>query len=65
MTNAEFESWIEFYRRWPFDDRHRFHRPAALVAATNGGKVEQYLEWLQPQEEGVDSLSAAFGVPVR
>lgn len=32
LTLAEFERWRQFYLRWPFDDAHRFHRPAALVA---------------------------------
>ena len=65
MTQAEFASWIEFHRRWPFDDRHRFHMPAALIASQLGGDTRRHLDWLQPQEESVDALSAAFGVPVR
>lgn len=65
MTQAEFEGWIEFYRRWPFDDLHRFYRPAALVASSMGGKVDQCLDWLQPSEASGDLLSNAFGVPVR
>ncbi|OJX04575.1 MAG: hypothetical protein BGO72_21420 [Burkholderiales bacterium 70-64] len=64
MTQAEFESWIEFYRRWPFDDRHRYYRPAAFIAASAGAKLEQALDWLQPAEP-IDALSAAFGIPVR
>lgn len=52
MSAAEFKAWGEFYERWPFDDRHRFHRPAALVAGAFGGNSDAALrgrlEWLQP-----------------
>ena len=49
MPQSEFEAWIEFYRLFPFDDFHRFHRPAALVAgALGGGDMKARLEWLQP-----------------
>lgn len=37
MTFKEFESWKEFYRLRPFDDLHRYHRPAAVVAHSMGG----------------------------
>lgn len=34
----------------PFDDLHRFHRPAALVATClTGDKIENMLEWLHPK----------------
>ena len=33
MTMEEFDRWAEFYRRCPFDDATRYHRPAAVVAA--------------------------------
>lgn len=36
MTQREFESWWQFYQLRPFDDLHRFHRPAALVAHSLG-----------------------------
>lgn len=49
MTQAEFQSWIEFYKSYPFDDFHRFYRPAALVAGSlGGGDLQQRLNWLQP-----------------
>lgn len=33
----------------PFDDLHRYHRPAALIAKSmSGGDMEQMLEWLHP-----------------
>jgi len=37
MTRKEFESWKEFYALRPFDDLHRFHRPAAVIAHSMGG----------------------------
>ena len=50
MTQAEFSKWVEFYRMAPFDDLHRYHRPAALVAAASGGgKVPDLLDWLAPE----------------
>lgn len=49
MPEAEFHAWVEFYRLWPFDDFHRHHRPAALIAGSlGGGDMTQRLEWLQP-----------------
>lgn len=61
MTQAEFMSWGEFYRRWPFDDLHRYYRPAALVAHSLGGgdadAMRQRLEWLQPPED--DGMTSA------
>jgi hypothetical protein len=51
MTHNEAEAWREFYRANPFDDFHRFYRPAALVAAASSdGKVRERLEWLAPSE---------------
>lgn len=49
MDQPEFLQWIEFYKLFPFDDFHRFHRPAALVAsAIGGGEIRERLAWLQP-----------------
>ncbi len=56
MSHAEFLSWADFYRRWPFDDFHRFHRPAALIAHSMGGggqeALRQRLDWLAPLAGG-------------
>jgi hypothetical protein len=50
MTQREFASWAEFYKLFPFDDRHRFHRPAAMVSvALGGGMYEERLEFLSPE----------------
>lgn len=49
MPQTEFLSWVEFYKLYPFDDFHRYHRPAALVSASlGGGELQQRLDWLQP-----------------
>jgi hypothetical protein len=50
MTRPEFLTWIEFYKLFPFDDRYRYHRPAALIShAIAGGDIDLKLEWLQPE----------------
>jgi hypothetical protein len=47
MSRKEFQDWLEFYNREPFDDRERYHRPAALVAHSMGGaKIGELLKWL-------------------
>jgi hypothetical protein len=52
ISHKEFVAWIEFYRLYPFDDRHRFHRPAAMVAhAMGGADVSAILEYLQPSPD--------------
>jgi hypothetical protein len=59
MTEKEYRSWVEFYRMSPFDDLHRFHRPAALIARSfSGGDVGDLLEWLQPRPEAQDWTQA-------
>jgi hypothetical protein len=49
MSQAEYLSWVAFYRLHPFDDRHRYHRPAALIGATMGGKFQDLFEFLAPE----------------
>lgn len=48
--------WAEFYREQPFDDFHRFHRPAALIAGMrpgSNGNLQPLLDWLQsPPDDG-------------
>ena len=49
MSRNEFLRWGRFYELYPFDDLHRYHRPAAVVAASfGGGDVQPILDWLQP-----------------
>jgi hypothetical protein len=62
MTQAEFQRWIQFYRDYPFDDLHRYHRPAALVSISMaGGDIKERLEWLQPEPlpDGLNHADAA------
>ena len=40
MSHRELLSWKEFYRMRPFDDLHRYHRPAAVVASSLGGSKD-------------------------
>lgn len=50
MTRVEYMSWIDFYRLAPFDDLHRYHRPAAMISVSmSGGSVEERLQWLNPE----------------
>lgn len=67
MSPAEVVRWQRYYDRWPFDDLHRHHRPAALVsAALKGGSaesmtelVDKRVEWLE-DSRGVDALPQGF-----
>jgi hypothetical protein len=61
MSQRELQAWREFYRLYPFDDRHRFHRPAAALARAIGGQgitTASIIEWLQPDPRNVDLTSA-------
>ena len=50
MTQAEYRAWVEFYRNYPFDDLHRYHRPAALISVSiAGGDIAERIEWLSPE----------------
>lgn len=68
MTQDEFLAWAAFYREQPFDDLHRFHRPAALVAASMSGDLRAKLEFLAPEPvpEGLQASDLAtlraFGI---
>ena len=75
MTLPEFLAWREFFRLYPFDDLHRYHRPAALVAGllTGGNdplnmRVTSHLDWLQDEPPPIGysevdmSIFRAFGV---
>lgn len=49
MTQPEFLAWVEFYKLYPFDDLHRYHRPAALIGRSmSGADVDDLLDWLAP-----------------
>lgn len=59
MTQAEFQRWVAFYTLYPFDDHHRFHRPAALVGSrVGGGDLQPLLDWLSPDPGTADMSDA-------
>lgn len=68
MSHAELEGWREYFVLYPFDDTHRYHRPAALVASSMRGDLKKCLDWLQPEPVAGDwsdadlRTMAAFGV---
>ena len=65
MSQAEYQRWIEFYKQYPFDDLHRYHRPAALISTSMaGGDIKERLEWLQP-EPVPDGLNQADLVTIK
>lgn len=51
MSQKEFARWVEFFRLYPFDDLHRFVRPAVAVVNSLGGKVAatETMKWLAPE----------------
>lgn len=67
MSQEEFLSWADFYSGWPFDDFHRYHRPAALVAGgLGGGDMQARLDWLQkPRVEETHEDQDVFMQAVR
>ena len=62
--------WVAFYNAHPFDDAHRYYRPAALVASSaHGAEIGPMLDWLNrvvPAESGYTEAELntfkAFGV---
>lgn len=60
--------WQRYFERWPFDDAHRYHRPAALVSvAVEGGGEERMTriaahraEYLRDGVVEVPALPAGF-----
>ena len=68
MPQSEFLKWVDFYKINPFDDMHRYYRPAALLATTMGGNAKNALEWLQPEVYAGDyaqsdiNVFKAFGI---
>jgi len=56
MSERELRSWQRFYEESPFDDMHRYHRPAALLAQVQvGGDFAARLDWLA---DGIDLRQA-------
>lgn len=47
MSRGEFCDWYDRYVAEPFDDAHRFHRPAAWLAFQfNGVQPRESMKWL-------------------
>ena len=72
MSQSEFDRWVDYYMLSPFDDLHRYHRPAAFVARSMaGGKISEMIEWLENSQPGSDMSDAdlatlqAFGIKPR
>jgi hypothetical protein len=62
MGLREFQDWMAYYRDYPFDDAHRYYRPAALISQSmDGGDIKQKIEWLQPEPvpEGINEADLA------
>jgi hypothetical protein len=51
MSVDEYEDWKAFYAVSPFDDKARFHVPAAVIAASNGAKFDQALAVMRPRAD--------------
>jgi len=68
MTAPEFNAWVEFYKDFPFDDFHRYHKPALVASGRFFNEANDMLDYLQkPQvdEELTDvdmSFLKLFGV---
>jgi hypothetical protein len=68
MSELEFRKWAAFFKLYPFDDLHRYHRPAAAIGASFGGKYDKIIDHLAPEPlpEGVSevdmSVYKAFGL---
>lgn len=69
LSPAEVVRWQRYAERWPYDDMHRYHRPAALVSAMmstgDAGTVTQLvdrrMEWLRDSRVmQVEAMPAAF-----
>lgn len=48
MSAQEWDCWLAYYQQFPFDDFHRFHRPAAMVGASMAGDYKDKIAFLQP-----------------
>jgi len=62
MLQKEFESWKRFYQIRPFDDLHRYHRPAAVVAHSmgGGGDIGRTIDMLVNESKTVAELEEAM-----
>lgn len=52
MSPAELKLWNDYFDLYPFDDHHRYHRPAAQIAASMCGEFQKHLDFLSPPAFG-------------
>ncbi len=68
FSAEELEVWRQYFVLYPFDDHHRYHRPAAVIAASMGGEYQKHLDFLSPPAYGDQYSDAdirtmrAFGI---
>lgn len=62
MSEIEFQTWIEFYKDFPFDDVHRYYKPAAMVAAVHNRNFEDNMDFLQPVQIPDGMTTADYSV---
>lgn len=66
MSPVEFRRWREYYRLYPFDDRHRYHRPAALIAGASRADMQRafadFIEFLEPDPSTAHYSSADMSI---
>lgn len=69
MSREEFERWWHHYQDQPFDDLHRYQRPAAWLAMSmNGVEPRDSLKWLsgkrlsEASNDSDTTTLAAFGL---
>lgn len=65
MSEQEFRRWVRFYRQQPFDDIHRYYRPAVLQAsAFGGGDMAAMMDFLLNKEVVQEAESEDVGLSV-
>ena len=64
MSASEMQDWRNYYAEHPFDDVHRYHRPAAVVAgAFGGGDFGKTLDFLingKPKETQLSDIDQSI-----
>lgn len=58
MPAADLDGFKAFFELYPFDDLHRFHRPAAVVGSAYGGKYESIVAFLAPSPDSPELSDA-------
>lgn len=77
MSATEYQGWKDFFEIQPFDDRARYHVPAAAVSASNGADFRKVLalfrrepeddagQWAGYSPQAVEMFKALGHVPPR